>query len=763
MKYPKIVYKPSQNSVVLKKVDIEGNVCGEFVEFTINHVYENKGKNDVEAVYNFPIPETAVLSGFEANIGGRTVKGKVEEKKEIEKIYNNIGEEGSSNFLLEEFNENNFKVSIGKILSGETINIKISYIEDLTYDNSKLKLTIPKVIPPVQTYSAIKNPVVPPKTSHNYDLQLNLLVESFEQMDFQCETHQISVEGGKDNVYRITLEGQEQKLNDDMIIYLEEKVFQETTGMVYKNYNENNGILYLRFIPDLEEVKSKKFGHYIFLVDISESMVGDKIKEAKAALQLCLRNLREKDTFNIVAMGDKLHHFSPDYKVEFNEENLKKASIWIDSLQCEEDAVIFDGIKYAFQNENEEEENTILLFTDDIVDDEKEILDYVDEVCRESRIFPFGIDASVNTYFINKLARITYGKAEFINGKRRIEDSVLKQFNRIKGLQITDVEIDWGNMDVEKTYPRTIEYMYDGEPFSIFAKVEGELEGVVTLRGKIGNRRIQRRISLTNLDLEINANLIEKVWYKKRMESLENRIVYERGEIYNSMRNKIVEISTKVGIISTQTSFILLEEFYEPVLGILMRKFLPVKVNITEEENLSNYLSFCYNYSFDGVKFDEQLLTMGNKEELLRVLAAQQLASGAFANSYEEEDYLKFISTLKGVLAFTLSNEDVTIYRNLLSKAINYVMDNIDEVKNYEDIIITFAYLALKTSLNKGIIKSEYKETIINKCNELEEIIKENNIDISTIRDNFIAFIKENTEGQDPLNNLINTTILKVK
>jgi len=84
MKYPKIVYKQSQNTIVLKKVDIEGNVCGEFVEFTINHSYENIGKGDVEAVYNFPIPDTAILSGFEATIGGRSIKGKVEEKKEIE-------------------------------------------------------------------------------------------------------------------------------------------------------------------------------------------------------------------------------------------------------------------------------------------------------------------------------------------------------------------------------------------------------------------------------------------------------------------------------------------------------------------------------------------------------------------------------------------------------------------------------------------------------------------------------------------------------
>ena len=76
--------------------------------------------------------------------------------------------------------------------------------------------------------------------------------------------------------------------------------------------------------------------------------------------------------------------------------------------------MIFDAIKYALLGKSEKEENIIFLFTDDLVENEKEILNFVEENIKESRIFPFGIDTSVNSYFINKLARITYGAAEVI-------------------------------------------------------------------------------------------------------------------------------------------------------------------------------------------------------------------------------------------------------------------------------------------------------------------------------------------------------------
>lgn len=750
MEYGELQNSVSQGEITLKKVDIEGNICGEFVEFTISHVYENIGEDDVKGIYTFPIPDTAVISGFEANIGGRVIKGKVEDKKGIEKIYENVGEDSGSKLLLEELNKNYFKMSIGTILKGETVVIKISYIEELVYEQSKLKLIIPKIVPPVNPYSQKQ------QQQDEYNLSLNLLVETFENAKFYCDTHKIKVEEGENNLYKITLEDDNQILNSAMTIYLEESL-SETSGIIYENYSEDNGIVYLRFLPEIEEDVEGKSGNYIFLIDISESMDGDKIKEAKTALQLCLRNLYKGDTFNIVAMGDTLKYFSANRKVEFNEENLKEASKWIDKLSCEKDASIFEGIKYAFLNERKGEENTIILFTDDIVDDEKEILDYVEKTCVESRIFPFGIDASVNTYFINQIARLTFGKAEFINRSIRIEDVILNQFNRIRGLQITGIEIDWGGMKVEKTYPRTIEYMYDGEPFSIFAKIDGELDGIVTLNGMVGNRRIQRRISLTKLDLEVNANLIEKVWYKKRIKSLENRVIYERGEVHEAMKSKIIELSTYIGIISDETSFILIEEIYEPVLGGVMRKFLPVNVDFNKGDTNIISPKFYYSQSLDELELDTLNDEGTDKSEFLRILATQQLASGAFGKSVEDDEIDKVIYTARSVLAFTIHGEGIDIYKNLLTKAIVYLLENYEKFVSDKEVLI-LTYLALKSFADKVIVKDNKKVKLLNAINSLEDLINELNIDLSKIKEQILKNI-EGAKEKDQLSRLIYKSI----
>ncbi|MEG1255634.1 VIT and VWA domain-containing protein [Clostridium sp.] len=750
MEYEKLENSISCGKITLKRVDIEGNVCGEFVEFTISHVYENTGEEDVKGVYTFPIPDTAVISGFEANIGGRLIKGKVEDKREIEKIYANITDDAENKITLEELNKENFKMSIGTILKGETVTIKISYIEELVYELSRLKLVIPKIVPPFNPGDYINN-------KDDYGLSLTLLVEAFEKSKLYCNTHSIKIEEGDNNLYKITLDNDNQSLDNNMIIYLEEYKENETSGIVYENYSEDSGIVYLRFLPDIEEDVEEKSDNYIFLIDISESMIGDKIKEAKTALHLCLRNLNKGDTFNIVAMGDTLKYFSEERKVKFNENSLKTASKWIDNLKCEYDAAIFEGIKYSFEKEKYGEENIIILFTDDVVDDEKEILDYVEDVCKESRVFPFGIDASVNTYFINKIARLTFGKAEFINRSIRIEDIVLKQFNRIRGLQITDIKIDWGTMSVQKTYPRTIEYMYDGEPFSIFAKINGNLEGIVTLNGMVDGRRVQRRIVLTKLDLEVNANLIEKVWYKKRIESLENRIVYERGDIHESMKEKIIEISSDIGIISEETSFILIEEIYEPVLGGVMRKILPINIELNKVDTRIISPKIYYSQSLEELEMDNLNLYGIDKVELLRILATQQLAGGAFANSIDDDDVDKLKYTTKSILAFTMQSEGIDMYKNLLMKAVMYILENYKSFINNSEVLILI-YLALKSVTSKVVFKDNKKVQIIEALNFVENELKNNSIDLNTIENQVMEEIKEE-KLKSQLNILIYNTI----
>lgn len=711
--------KSQQGNVHLKEVGISGNICGEFVEIAIKQVYENNGNHNVDGVYTFPIPDTAVITGFEAALGSRTIRALVEEVEEVKKIYEESDETGVNALSLDEITPNIFQFSIGQILPGESVKIKFSYMDTLLYEDNRLILTIPSVLYPRSENHDNKQKPECALQSGDYKSTLNLLIEPLSKVNIKSPSHKINVEWEENNnLAKVTFGGQGTGFDEDFVLYLDEEKPTEAAGMIYKYIDEDmeKGILYLRLLPKLEMIEEEKPNNYIFLIDISDSMEGTKLEQAKNALQLCIRNLSDIDSFNIVAFESELHYFSDLGKVPFNEENLSKATDWINSLKTAKGAQIFEAIKYALSEKNVSGCSTILLFTDDDIDSEEQVLEYVKDNIGDNRIFTFGVDTSANSYVINKLAQLGYGKAEFIYKGERIEDVVLKQFSRIENPQVDIEGIDWGNMKIERTYPRTIDYLYDREAFSIFAKVTGEAEGKITIKGKVGSNEYIKTIDLDTLDLNENVELVQKVWSRKRMESIEERMKTERGEAYESMRTKVIEISKESGIVSPETSFIMLEIIEDPVLGMPITHIIPLNISEETRKNISdaNFLdgpSFTYTRTSGAAnagineKGNEILDSKYPRQEIFRLLAKNQFADGSFADVNKHNLYNKIETTAMVLLAFTLGKEDIGIYANQLTKSIRFLVKEFQENSSiFDERLLTITAAAFKSSSFKDLM-----------------------------------------------------------
>ncbi|HOB20346.1 MAG TPA: VIT domain-containing protein [Candidatus Atribacteria bacterium] len=86
--------------IPLEEVQIKATVNGLFMEVVMTQYYKNTSGCDLEAVYIFPVPDTAAVSGFRAVIGDREVKGLVKEKKKALEEYNRAILDGDSAYLL---------------------------------------------------------------------------------------------------------------------------------------------------------------------------------------------------------------------------------------------------------------------------------------------------------------------------------------------------------------------------------------------------------------------------------------------------------------------------------------------------------------------------------------------------------------------------------------------------------------------------------------------------------------------------------------
>ncbi len=720
--------------VKLNRLEVTGNICGEYIEYTISQDYKNTTGENIEGVYSFPIPTTSIITGIEVNLGGRNLKAMVEEREVVLQTLKESREEGINTLSLEQKDDENFTVTIGNILPNEKVTLRISYMDQLTYEDDTLSLYIPSVVDPIYYMGDEEEE----EETEEVDFYLALLVESYSKMEFKSTSHKIKVEREDDTLSKITVV-KGQTLDHDFILTLKEVNPQTASGMGYSYYEDEmeKSILMLKLAPVLPDIPVEYTTNYSFILDTSVSMEGFKLEEAKNAVLIALRSLDEGDTFNLIAYNEDVYKFSSGGKVKFTKENLAAATEWIEALVTREGDCTFEAVKDAIREADEEDaECTIFLFTDDNVMDEDEVLEYVRTNIGNNRIFPIGMDTEVNSFFINKLAEVGNGRPEFIDEGERIDDIILRQFNRIHNPQLDVTEIDFGDMIIEKTYPGTITYLYDREPFTIFALVDGSISGSINIKGVVDEVDYTMHIDLDKLEIEENSKLIQKVWARKRIESLVEKERFARGVEKEQIKEEILDLSKENSIISSETSFMMLETMEDPVMGIGLNRIVPMDMSETTMKNLARgYFLDEAAYSFD-VNIREKMAVSGlthkeakmaikyDRDNLLRVLAKNQQADGSFLDLGEETEEEILETTLRSLLAFLVGTEATTIYLNNVAKALRYVMNMLQQdeklitERNY--MLLRVAYdLAEKKNLIKGKTR-DIKVDLVSRISDLK-------------------------------------------
>lgn len=542
--------------LALKKVKITGNVIGKFGSFEIEQVYKNNTKDVLEVGYTFPIVETATVVGFEINVGDKVLKGKCKEKGEAKKEYQKNIVKGNSAYMMEQETNNIFKISVGKIDRDEEVKVKIQYIDKFEIIDNKIQVLIPTLVTP-RYKSNITDKLVYGKVDHTIDFNINI-IKSLNRKSIYCPSHKINVID-EDKTERVEVLNYD--LSKDFKLQIELKSELSSNAITSKTKDEKD-MIYLSFMPEILDSYEDSEKEYLFIIDVSGSMMGEKLDETKRAVIECLKQLDVGDKFNIIPFESQFEAMNIK-SIEYNEENMKKAIEYINKLKPLGGTEILNPIKFALYEK--EKDKIILLFTDGQVGNEDEIIRFVENNVNRSRIFPFGIDTNVNSSFIKQLAKAGNGKAELIQPNEKIDDKIIRTFARIQTPLLEELTIDYGNNRVIDEI-REEKCLFNYEFFNVFAKIE-KLQDDIQLKGKILDKEYVWKInkeSINNTDVDL-----EVLFAKQEMDRLEDYIIntYDNEKIEN-YKKMIIELSEKFNINSKYTSFITVYERKDKLLEV---------------------------------------------------------------------------------------------------------------------------------------------------------------------------------------------------
>jgi hypothetical protein len=209
------------------------------------------------------------------------------------------------------------------------------------------------------------------------------------------------------------------------------------------------GTLALTVVPDLGADGAVAPQSVVFVIDTSGSMDGASIVEARAALRLCLRHLREGDRFNVIAFADR-HDVLAPAPLPFTQRTLEQADRWVEALRAhggtEMLAPLLEAVRLA-------PDGVVVLLTDGQVGNEDQILADVLAARGTTRVHTFGIGTNVSDALLGDLARRTGGAMEQIHPGERIDEKVVAQFARALAPRVTEVTLSFEGIEVGELAP----------------------------------------------------------------------------------------------------------------------------------------------------------------------------------------------------------------------------------------------------------------------------------------------------------------------
>lgn len=567
----------------LEHTEVRAEISGFISRVTLTQRFGNSSKDPVEAIYVFPLPDRAAVDRMTMKVGERTVTGKIKRREEARAIYDAARNAGKAASLLDQERPNIFTQSVANIMPGENIEITISYVETLAYEDGTYSFVYPMVVGPryipgiptgkagggwaedtdkVPDASKITPPVAVPGTRAGHDISMEVVLDAgVPILDVTSTLHEVDVQRTSNKSATVALKAKNVIPNKDFVLkYAVAGGKIADAVLTHRDGDQGFATLILQ-PPDRVAAEDVAPRELVFVVDTSGSMSGFPLDKAKETMTLAFEALRPDDTFNLITFaGDTAVLFPAP--VPASAANLAKAKEFLDGRRGGGGTEMMTAIRTALDPTDKQEHIRIVCFmTDGYVGNEGEILAEI-QSHPNARIFSFGIGDSVNRFLLDRMAIEGRGEVEYVTLSDDGSAAARKFAERVQNPLLTDITIDWGGLQLVDMYPSRVMDLFSAKPIVVVAKYTTPGKATVKIRGKQGGRDVVREVAVELPAVEKAHDTLGVLWARQKVDDLERQdyIGVQNGNPKADIKEAIVEVGLEHGLMTRFTSFVAVEE-----------------------------------------------------------------------------------------------------------------------------------------------------------------------------------------------------------
>ncbi|XP_058108654.1 uncharacterized protein LOC131251745 isoform X2 [Magnolia sinica] len=472
------------------------------------------GSRSCDCQFVVPMGEQGSILGVEVDIHRKSFSTqlmRMEETQDLEKTVKseNGGMLGPQMFCL----------TIPQVDGGSVLSINVSWSQRLMYSEGQFSVSVPFNFPEY---------IVPPGKRFPTKERIQLNVDTGIGKEVMCKTTSHPLKEKRRQVGKLFFSYEADVItwsSTDFHFSYMVPLSDILGGLLLQSPSvddfDQREIFCLYLFPGNTKNRKVFRKEVIFLVDISGSMRGKPLENAKIALTAALFKLTPVDSFSIIAYNGEIHVFSSSLELA-TMEIIEKATKWMsDTCVAGGETNILTPLNEAMEmlSDSDDSITQIFLVTDGAVEDERNICQMIKDRTdsrgsRCPRISTFGIGLYCNHYFLRMLALIGRGHYDSAYDADLIVIRIQRLFTTASSPILANITIDiFDQNDAFEVYPFPIPDLSSECPLLLSGRYEGNFPDSFEAKGifaDTSNTVIDLKV-LRAKDITLDKNIMKLV------------------------------------------------------------------------------------------------------------------------------------------------------------------------------------------------------------------------------------------------------------
>jgi len=527
-------------AVVRVDSDVRIAVDGRVARVEVTERFRNTGRGIAEGTYHYPLPGDAVFSGFSLFQGEEELRGEMMSAEQARAIYEGIVRQLKDPALLTLVGQGLVRAEVFPIQPGETRTVILRYTQLLPRQEDALR---------VRYVAGARG-----------DAPVTLRVEVPDPEQFATAyspTHPITERrhGG-----RLQIDVGAPIRSDVELVLPFRRGLVGGTVLTHAQPGED-GFALLFLAPPPGDSRVAVGRDMTFVVDVSGSMSGQKMTQARTALRQALDGLRPTDRFRLIAFSSGIRQFTEGWSA-VTPATRAEATRYIEALEANGGTNLAGAVTTALAAHTPADRlSLVILLTDGLPSVGEQAPDKIaasaaGQIGRR-RIFTFGVGHDVNTYLLDRLAVEGRGSATYVAPGADVGDAVGGVLTKLSRPALVDLKIVSSPVRFLDAAPAVLPDLFFGEELVVLTRFRGTGSGPIVIEGTRDGRQERFEIRGTFTRTQPADAYLPQLWAARRIGDLTRQLRLE-GSTPEQIA-MIRELGLRYGILTEYTSYLVQE------------------------------------------------------------------------------------------------------------------------------------------------------------------------------------------------------------